>query len=103
MGSVRPSAALIYDNFLGTGENVGSWSLQSSYTATVYGKRLIPYIDYSQVLQNKSNFAYQYSSGLRYNAFYGSWLGLDYTNIYSRSSNFRERQNYLSLNYTIYL
>ncbi|AJI53396.1 hypothetical protein [Francisella philomiragia] len=102
-GSVRPSAALIYDNFLGTGENVGSWSLQSSYTATVYGKRLIPYIDYSQVLQNKSNFAYQYGAGLRYNAFYGSWLGLDYTNIYSRSSNFRERQNYLSLNYTIYL
>ncbi|WP_191092452.1 hypothetical protein [Francisella sp. XLW-1] len=102
-GSVGPSAKLIYDGFLGSGNAVGSWSLQSSYTATIYDKRFIPYVDYSQVMQNSKNYAYQFGAGFRYNAFYGSWLGLDYTNILSRSEHFKDRQNYISLNYTLYL
>ncbi|MEY8702153.1 hypothetical protein AB4F11_03840, partial [Francisella philomiragia] len=102
-GSVGPSAKLIYDGFLGSGNAVGSWSIQSSYTATIYDKRFIPYVDYSQVIQNSKNYAYQFGAGLRYNAFYGSWLGLDYTNILSRSEHFKDRQNYISLNYTLYL
>ncbi|MGQ4005205.1 hypothetical protein QIW49_01800 [Francisellaceae bacterium CB300] len=102
-GSVKPSANLIYDGFLGSGKNIATWSLQTSYTATVYGKRLIPYVDYSHIRQDSKNYSYQYGAGARWNAFYGSWLGLDYTNINSRSTHLNERQNYLSLNYTLYL
>ncbi|MBK2356807.1 hypothetical protein [Francisella hispaniensis] len=102
-GSVGPSAKLIYDGFLGSGANVASWSAQTSYTATVFNRRVIPYVDYSQILQNTKNYSYQYGAGFRVNVFYGSWLGLDYTNINSRSSNFKETQNYLSINYTLYL
>lgn len=102
-GSVRPSANLIYDGFLGSGKNIATWSLQTSYTATIFDKRLIPYVDYSHIRQDSSNYSYQYGAGFRYNAFYGSWLGLDYTNINSRSEHLNERQNYLSINYTLYL
>ncbi|WP_191092548.1 hypothetical protein [Francisella sp. SYW-9] len=102
-GSIRPSANLIYDGFLGSGGVVASWSTQASYTATIFNKRLIPYIDYSHILQNAQNYSYQYGAGVRYNIFYGSWLGLDYTSINSRSTHLNEKQNYLSLNYTLYL
>lgn len=102
-GSVRPSANLIYDGFLGSGKNIATWSLQTSYTATVFDKRFIPCVDYSHIRQDSSNYSYQYGAGFRYNAFYGSWLGLDYTNINSQSEHFNERQNYLSINYTLYL
>lgn len=94
---------MIYDGFLGSGANVASWSTQTSYTATVFNRWVIPYVDYSQILQNTKNYSYQYSAGFRVNVFYGSWLGLDYTNINSRSSNFKETQNYLSINYILYL
>ena len=102
-GSIKPSANLVYDNFLGSGESIATWSLQTSYTATLYDKRIIPYVDYSHIRQNKSNYSYQYGTGARWNAFYGSWLGLDYTNITSKSTSLNERQNYLYLNYTLYL
>lgn len=49
------------------------------------------------------NYSYQYGAGFRFNIFYDSWLGFDYTNINSRSTNFSEKQNYLSINYTLYL
>ena len=74
-GSVKPSANLIYDGFMSSGENIATWSLQTSYTATLYDKRIIPYVDYSHIRQNSSNYSYQYGAGARWNAFYGSWLG----------------------------
>ncbi|MDE4969741.1 hypothetical protein NAI63_10495, partial [Francisella tularensis subsp. holarctica] len=63
IGSIGPSAKLIYDGFLGSGANVASWSTQSSYTATVFNRRVIPSVDYSQILQNPTNYSYQDGGG----------------------------------------
>lgn len=61
-GSIKPSAKLIYDGFFRFGANVASWSVQTSYAAAVFNRRVIPYVDYSQILQNTKNYSYQYGA-----------------------------------------
>ncbi len=40
-GSVQPSTNLIYVGFVGSGENIATWSLLTSYIATLYDKLII--------------------------------------------------------------
>ena len=102
-GSIKPDEKLISDDLFSSGRAIASWSAQTSYTATIYDKRLIPYINYSQIIQDGDNNSIQFGTGARYNLMYGSWLGLDYTSISTNSKNYTQKQNYLSVNYTIYL
>ena len=67
--SIRPSPKLIYDGFFRFGTNVASWSVQTSYIATIFNRRVIPYVDYSQILQNTKNYSYQYDAGLDLTSF----------------------------------
>lgn len=102
-GSIRPDSQYIYDNFLNSGGVVGSWSIQGSYTWNLFEKSFITYLDYSQLYQNTNNNALQYGGGFRYNLLYSSWLGLDYTSITTKSTEYKSSQNYLSVSYVIYV
>ncbi|MFC4891511.1 hypothetical protein ACFPDQ_00430 [Pseudofrancisella aestuarii] len=102
-GSIKPSTGILLDNYMSGGGPVATWALNLSYTAEVFGRSLIPFIDYSHVFQDTHNYAYNYGAGVRYILFQGSWLGLDYANLTTRSPNIKESQNYLNVNFTVYI
>lgn len=102
-GSIKPGIGVLLDNYMSGGGPVATWALNLSYTAEVFGRSLIPFIDYSHVFQDTHNYAYNYGAGFRYILFQGSWLGLDYANLTTRSPNIKESQNYLNINFTVYI
>jgi len=101
--SIKPSADLIYDGFLDGDSMVTSWAAQINYTANIFEKRLIPYLDYSHIAQSSRSYAYNMGVGGRYNVFSAAWLGLDYTHTKTHSSNFNEGNNFLSLSFRVYI
>ncbi|WP_432773507.1 hypothetical protein [Francisella salimarina] len=102
-GSIRPNSRLIYEDFLTSGDVVSSWSAQSSYTYTFHEKPIIPYVGYSHLLQNSDNYAYEVSVGVSSKPIFDSWIGLDYSNITTKSPTFTSRQNYVSLYWSTYI
>ena len=62
-----------------SGAAVKAWSLQADYTFDVLGKAMVPYLSYSQVVQNTENQIVQAEIGMRYNIVDSVWIGGSYT------------------------
>ena len=86
-----------------SGSTVKAWSLDSSYKVLAGGKDMVPYVSYSQIVQNSDNNLYQLELGARYNLVESVWLGGSY-NFMSGKSNGTKVGNFntLMLDATVY-
>ena len=101
-------AAGIFNNAGGSlmkfdsGSTVKALSLQAQYDVMVGGKTLVPYVSYSQVMQNSDNQAVLSELGARYNVFDSVWVGGSYTYAYSQNQDTQYSANVISADATAY-